>query len=249
MGKQSGLGDNLYVSGYDLSGDIGSLSSIRGGPSTLNVTGINKFGYERVGGQRSGSIEYSAFFNPSIGQAHARLSLLPTTDQILTYCRGTLLGSPAACLTSKQVNYDPDRSKDGDFKFGVQALSNGFGIEWGKQLTAGKRTDGGATNGTGVDHVASSAFGLQAYLQVFAFTGTDATIKIQESSDNGGGDAFTDVVGGAFTQVTTSPVFERIATAAITVERYLRVITTTVSGFSNLVFSVVVIKNDTEVIF
>jgi hypothetical protein len=30
MAKQSGLGDNLYVAGYDLSGDIGSLETISG---------------------------------------------------------------------------------------------------------------------------------------------------------------------------------------------------------------------------
>lgn len=248
MAKQSGLGDNLYVAGYDLSGDIGSLETIGGGPTPLEVTGINKSAFERIGGLRDGAIEYAAFFNPSSNQAHDRLSDLPTTDQILSYCRGTDLGSPAACLVGKQINYDGTRGDDGSLTFKVQAQANGYGIEWGRQLTAGKRTDTTATNGSSVDLGSASpgAFGLQAYLQVFAFTGTSATIKIQESSDDGAGDAFADVTGGSFGAQSAIGA-SRIATAAINVERYLRVVTT--GTFSNVVFSVVAIRNDTAVVF
>ncbi|MEI5100297.1 hypothetical protein RB200_19440 [Streptomyces sp. PmtG] len=32
MSKQSGLGDNLYIHGYDLSGDINSLGNVGGVP-------------------------------------------------------------------------------------------------------------------------------------------------------------------------------------------------------------------------
>ena len=38
MAKQTGLGDNCYVSGYDLSGDVGSLGRVGGGPALLEVT-------------------------------------------------------------------------------------------------------------------------------------------------------------------------------------------------------------------
>jgi hypothetical protein len=54
-------------------------------------------------------------------------------------------------------------------------------------LTAAPRTDTTATNGTSYDFgTGSTAFGLQAYLQVLSFTGTSCTIKLQESSDNAG---------------------------------------------------------------
>lgn len=250
MAKTSGLGDRLLVAGYNLSGDIGSLGRIGGGPSPLDVTGIDVSAFERIGGLRDGAIEFSAFFNPAATRAHPRLSTLPRTDVILTYCRGITLGNPAAGLVGKQVNYDGTRSQDGSFALSVQALANGFGVEWGRQLTAGPRTDTGAANGTGVDFAASSAFGLQAWLHVLAFTGTDATIKIQESSDNGSGDAFADVTGGAFTQVTSGPTSQRIQTSrTLTVERYLRVVTTTSGGFSSLQFAVMVAKNVTSVVF
>jgi hypothetical protein len=253
MAKSSGLGDNLYVGGYDLSGDIGSLGNISGGPAALDVTSIDKAGYERIGGVRDGNLGFTAFFNKATNQEHLRLSLLPTTDQILTYCRGTALGNTAACLVGKQINYDGKRGADGSLTFDSEAQANGYGLEWGRQLTAGKRTDTTATSGTGVDFglgssgTGPSTFGAQFYLQVFAFTGTSVTVKIQESSDNGGADAWTDVVGGSFT-AATGITSQRIATAAgQTVERYLRAVTT--GTFSNAVVSVVANRNDASTAF
>jgi hypothetical protein len=176
------------------------------------------------------------------------LSTLPTTDQILTYCRGAALGSPAASLVGKQINYDPTRAADGSLTIAVQALANGYGIEWGRLLTAGIRTDTSATNGSSVDFgTGSTAFGLQAYLHVFAVTGTSITVKLQESSDDGAGDAWADVTGGAFT-AATGVTSQRIETArGQTVERYLRVVTT--GTFSNAQFAVAVTRNDVSVVF
>lgn len=250
MSKQSGLGDRLYIDGYDISGDIGSLSAIGGGCAVLDVTGILSSAIERVGGLRDGRMEFVSHYNPATDRQHDVLSTLPTTDRIASYFRGAALGSPAACLNAKQINYDPTRAADGGISETVQAQGQGYGLEWGRQLTAGRRVDTGATAGTGVDHAASTAFGLQAYLHVFAFTGTDATIRIQESSDDGAGDAYANVTGGAFTAVTAAPFVQRIETArGLTVERYLRVTTSTTGGFSSLDFAVVVVKNETSVLF
>lgn len=244
MAKSSGLGDNLYIAGYDASGDIQQLNNISGGPALLNFTAINKSAYERQGGLRSGQFEMTTFFNhvAVTGATHEKLSALPRTDVILTYCRGTTLGDPAASLVGKQVNYDPSRADDGMLTFAVSAQANGFGIEWGRQLTAGVRTDAAATNGTGIDTTASASFGGQAYLQVLSFTGTDATVKIQDSADNV---SFADVAGFSFTQVTAGPTSERIALGnTATLRRYLRASTVTTGGFTSLAFSVNVIKND-----
>lgn len=251
MAKQSGLGDGFWYAGYDVSGDINSLGRIGGGPAALDLTDITQSAFDRDGGTRDGSLEWTSYFNPATDRAHDRFSALPTADQVATYLRGTSLGSPAACLVGKQVNYDGGRANDGGFLFNLQAVANGFGLEWGRQLTAGKRTDTGAANGTGVDYSgAAGTFGLQAWLHVFSFTGTDATVKIQQSSDNGAGDAFADVTGGGFTQVTSGPTSERIQTARDqAVERYLRVVTTTSGGFSSLVFGVVVTVNATAVTY
>lgn len=461
MSKQSGLGDGLIVDGTDLSGDTGSLGRIGGGPAALTITGIDKSAFERIGGQRDGGVDWSSWFNDAAGQAHATLSTLPLTNRIITYQRGTALGKPAACLVGKQVNYDPTRGDDGTLTIALQSLSNGYGIEWGEQLTAGTRTDTEATNGTGVEFgydgedflllsgdsgdyastpdaaslditgdidirarvalddwtpaaestliakytatsdersyalavtsggnlilrwtedgstelsetssaavsasngatiwvratldvddgasdaqatfytsddgvtwtqlgavqavgattsiysstavlelgsqsegtvnraagkifeaqvlsgiagssvaapVASAStdgitdatpltwtvqgnayisshtvYGAQFYLQVLSFTGTDVTIKVQSSSDDGSTDTYADVTGGGFTQVTSGPTSERIATSSsLEIERYLRVVTTTSGGFSELSFIVVACVNLTDTDF
>lgn len=247
MSKQNGLGCQLWVSGYDLGDDIRDVA-IASPVAPIDVTPITKSAMERIHGQRDGSMTCTAFFNPATDRVHKRLSLLPSTDQLMTFAVGQALGNDAANLWCKQVNYDPTRAQNGELTFASQALGNGYGLEWCTQLTAGKRTDGAAANGTSVDLGSASpgAFGAQFYLQVFAFTGTSVTVKIQESSDNGAGDAFADVVGGGFT-AATGVTYQRIATAAINVERYLRVVTT--GTFSNAIFAVSGVRNPISVVF
>lgn len=246
MAKQTGLGDRLVIGPYDLSGDIGSLSDIAGGPTPLEVTGINKSGMERIGGVRSGGLAFTSFFNDAAGAAHSRFSTLPTSDIQVTYLRGLSLGGSAACLIAKQVGYDPSRGDDGSLTFKVEALANSYGLEWCTQLTPGYRTDSSATNGTGVDFGAASSFGLQAYLHVVGFSGSSATVKIQESSDNGVGDAWADVVGGTFTAVTDISSARIQTSRALSVERYLRAVST--GTFTYLEFVLAVAKNPVEVL-
>jgi len=243
--KQSGLGDALYLDFYDLSGDVGAIDQAGGGPAALGVTAIDKSAMERLGGLRDGGLEFTSFFNPSANQEHAALRGLPTTDRVASYFRGTTLGGEAASLVAKQINYDATRGEDGSLTFKVQALANGFGLDWGRSLTAGKRTDSTATNGASVDHTdVSTAFGWQAFLHVFAFTGTSVTVTIQDSADDA---AFANLTGGAFTAATgqTSQRLEGGRTA--TVRRYLRAITT--GTFSNAVFAVVFSRNLTAVAY
>lgn len=248
MGKESGLGAAFYLSGYDISGDVVAVRELSGGPALLDgVTGIDKSAFERIGGELTGAQKITTWFNPSANQSHKRLSGLPTTDVQGQYWHRTALGRPVHCIVGKQLNYDGNRGEDGSFTHDSDIVSNGFGAEWATGLTAGKRTDGSATNGTGVDFASgafagSSTFGAQFYAQVFAFTGTSVTLKIQESSDNGVGDTWADVAGGGFT-VASGVTFERIQTArTLTVERYLRVVSS--GTFTNAVFAVAGVRND-----
>lgn len=238
MAKQSGLGDNFYVGPYDLSGDISAIGTVGGSVATLDKTGINKFGYERIGGLRTGSMEFTSHFNDAAGQEHVALSALPTTDVILSYFRGTTLGNPAASMVAKQINYDASRGDDGDLTFAVSAQSNGFGLEWGRSLTAGLRTDTAATNGTAIDTTASASFGAQAYLHVTAFTGTDCTITVEDSADN-----ITFATVDSFT-VVSGVTSERnvLGTTTETLDRYVRV-STTAGTFSSITFAVNLVKN------
>jgi hypothetical protein len=244
MAKTGGLGDALYYGGYDMSGDVQSLGNVGGGPALLEFTDITQSAMARQGGLRDGRMEWTSYFNPGVAAnaAHGLLAALPRGDVLLTYGRGTTLGAPAACLNGKQVSYDGTRANDGAFTFAVSAQGNSYGLEWGRLLTAGMRTDTAATLGTSIDTAASAAFGAQAYLQVSAFTGTDVTVKIQDSADNS---TFADVTSLAFTQVTTAPGTQRIAISnTATVRRYVRATTVTTGGFTSASFAVVLCKNE-----
>lgn len=243
MAKQSGLGDNLYIKGYDLSGDTGSIQTISQRRDILEVTGIDKSAKERLYGNRDGEIQFNTFFNDAALQEHVALSTLPTTDVICSYLRGTALGGKSACMVAKQVNYDPTRAADGSLTIDTQMLANGYGLEWGQTLTAGKRQDTTATApATGVDNPASAvstAFGMAAYLHVFSFSGTSATMRIQDSADNS---AFANITGlNAFT-AATGVTSERIETDTLarTIRRYLKVNTT--GTFSECTFAVIAIR-------
>lgn len=244
MTKTSGLGDNFYVDGRDLSGDVGSLGTVGGGPAVLDVTGMDKFAFERIGGLRVGTMEYTAFFNNALGQEHATLSTLPRGDRTLTYCRGTVIGNAAACLISKQIDYAPTRGNDGAFTIAGSHQSNGYGLEWGELLTAGKRIDTTATNGASWDGLAATSFGLQAYLHVFALTGTNVVVTLEDSANNS---TFAAVTAGAFTSATAIGA-QRIQTGrTAAVRRYVRAVTT--GTFTSATFAVVLVRNPIAVSF
>lgn len=309
MTKATGLGAALWIGGYDVSGDTQSFKT--GVPlKMIDVTGIDKSAHERLPGLRDGTLQVVNYFNKT--GAHVLLSTLPRTDTIATAAAGTTLGAAAFSINAKQIGYDPTRGKDGSLTLAANLDANAYGGEWGVLLTAGKRTDTAATNGTGLDQgngfvtpavpasttpvtntsplpatvvisagtltnvsvngvtvgsgdgtytvpsggtisitytvaptwtwTLQTAFGAQAYLQVFSFAGTDATVKIQDSAD---GVTFADLAGAAFTQITTtSPQAQRlVVTNTATVRRYLRASTVTTGGFTSLVFGVMVNRN------
>ena len=142
---------NLYVGGVDLSGDAGVISKIDGGPGLLDVSTIDTVGMKRITGRFDGSIDYSVYFNPT--GAHAALSVYPTVDAHVMVAIPATAGSIAAMLYARQVNYNAAIGKDLAASFTVQALaSQGFPLEMGQIITAGKRTDTTATaSGIGID--------------------------------------------------------------------------------------------------
>lgn len=254
MAKSSGLNMRLFIDGYDISGDIQTIGRAGGGPAVLDTTGIDKSAFERIGGRRDGAIDMTTFFNPesvagggSADRSHLVLRALPLTDRIVTLAH--IASGEVWNAVAKQGNYDPTIAADGMITCAVNAMANGYGIEPGVLLTpTGKLTQAAAGNVASVDFGTDPLnFGAQFYLQVFAFTGTSATVKVQQSSDNGSADAFADVVGGTFTAVTGRTA-QRIQTArGQAVERYLRV--TTTGTFTELVFAVTAEVNKSEVLF
>lgn len=248
MAKENGLGDSLLVDGYNLSGDIGAVQTISSMSGVLDMTAINVSAKERILSHLDGTLGFMSFFNDASNQEHAVLKAKSSgANRVMTWLRGSTIGKAAYGIVAKQVNYDPTRGQDGSLTIDVQGVGAAYGGEFADQLTAGLRTDTAATNGASLDNAAASSKGLSAYLQVTAFTGTDVTMRIQESSDNGSVDAFANVTGGGFTQVTSAPTSERIVTSlTLSVERYLRAVTVTTGGVTSVTFSIIVCRWPTQ---
>lgn len=230
MAKQAGMGDGLLLDGFDISGDTSNVT-LGAALNTQDVTPISAYGNARLGLAHDGNINFGSFWNPSSAgagtSAHEVLRTLPRTDRIATYLRSTVLGAPAASLVTEQIDYAAARNADGSLLFTIDAQSNGYGMEWGNQLTAGLRTEAAAGNAPSVDLGAgppvSYSFGWAAYLQVSALTGTSVTVKVQDSADNA---TWADLTGAVFAAATgrgAQRIFSASPTA--TVRRYVRVVT------------------------
>lgn len=242
MAKQSGLGDYLFVDGFDLSGDVGSVSRLANPSALLEVPGLTVLGQERIYGLYDGALEFAAWFNDATDQEHEVLKAKGSgADRVIMYCHGAAIGNMAAGIVAKQVNYDWTRGTDGGLAAAVQCLGNGNGLDFGEQLTAGKQTDASAAASDGLDNGAASAGGLAAYLEVFSIGSGSPTVKLQESSDDGGIDLYADVTGGSFGVVTAETAERLVTTLTQAVEQYLKAVTT--GTFTDLVFAVAVTRD------
>lgn len=240
MAKDSGIGARLLVDGFDLSGDIGAVQTIRGGPALLDLTDITQPAHHRVGGLYSGEISFNAWWDTAVGASHDVLSDLPTSDRQVIYLHRNAFGEPAAAMPAKQINYDPTRGQDGALAASVQALSQGSPLDWCELLTAGMQTFASAAAGTGLDDGAATAFGAAAYLHALSIASGTATVAVQDSAD---GVAWANVTGLAFTAVAGRTV-QRLETArSATIRRHLRVNVT--GTFTNLVAVVAINRYQT----
>lgn len=246
MSKQGGLAQKLIVGGWDISGDIGSITNIHGGCDFQDMTGIDKSAHERVGTLRKAEMDFMSFWNTTAGQAMPVLSALTRNDVISIWMTSQVLGAQAGCINGKQNNYDPKRDAAAALTVDTKTEANSFGLEYGRLLTAGLRTDTTATNGASVDNTdVSTSFGWQAYLAVTALTGTNVVVTLQDSADNS---SFTNLASGAFTSVTAAQTTQRLQSGATdTVRRYVRAITS--GTFTSATFAVVFIRNYTAVTF
>jgi hypothetical protein len=244
MSKSSGLGARLFIHGYDVSGDTNALNSIGMPMQTLDFTDITELAHERQIGIRDGSISWISFFDDATGASHEALKAPGGADKTVMYFHRAAVGTPVAALVSKQLSYDGNRGQDGSFLFNVNCSANGYGLEWGRSLTAGKRTDTTGTNGTTYDAAASTAFGAQIYLEVFSVTGTSVTVTIQDSAD---GVSWANLADGAFAAASARGA-QRLQTGrTATVRRYLRAVSS--GTFTDAQFAVSVVKNKARVDF
>ena len=238
MTTKSGLGSRFFLDGYDISGDVGAIGTIRAGRSPLDVSSIDVSGTKRISGRKFGEMDWNVFFNDAAAQEHVALKAITRTDRYALWAQScSAIGDLGVAMLGKQMSYDWAFGADGGAIGTVQMLSNGAPTEFVELLTPGKRTDTTATNGASLDGAAATTFGLAAYAFLTDFSGTDITLTLEDSANNS---AFSAITGGAFTAFTAVGA-QRIQTAVGgTVRRYVRVVSS--GTFSSATFVVVFVR-------
>jgi hypothetical protein len=233
MAKKSGLGQQIFVHGYDLSGDVSTIENAGSPRELLDATALNASANERLVGLSDGNISVASWFNDSTEQEHAAFKGLPTADRIVSWVFGATRGDVAACLVAKQINYDGSRGSDGSLSFTVDTQANGVALDWGNTLTTGKETHSAAAVSTARDDGATTGYGLVGILSVIDVDSGTATVNIQQSADNV---TFATILSFIAVDNTSVPTAQRL-TLSGAILRYLRVSTT--GTFSNCDFCVV----------
>lgn len=244
MAIESGLGARLLVDEFNVSGSTASIGGVRMTMAQIDRTTIDLSAMARLNGKRSGGFDVTSLFDDAAGGSHPVLSTMPTTDRQVSYLHDADRGAAAFACLAKQTLFVPNRTTEGALEIGTSVEANATGVEGGRSLTAGVENSTGAENLTGVDELGaagSTNFGLQAYLHVISFTGTSVTVTIQDSDDDGSGDAYAAVTGAAFTAASAVGT-ERIATGRTeNVKRWLRL--NLAGTYSDVDLAVVVVRN------
>jgi len=233
MAKKSGLGQQIFVHGYDLSGDVATIDNAGSPRNLLDITAVNASATERLVGLSDGNLSVSSWFNDATEQEHAAFSGLVTTDRVITWAFGATRGDVAACLVAKQLNYDGSRGTDGSLSFSIDTQANGVALDWGNTLTTGKETHSSAAVSTSRDDGATTGYGLVGILSVTDVDSGTATVNIQQSADNV---TFANILGFAAVSAAAAPTAQRL-TLSGAILRYLRVSTT--GTFTNCDFCMV----------
>lgn len=231
MAKRSGLGQNFYTHGYDISGDVGAVDNLTVSRAELLTTGIDKSAVERLAGLGDGTVGFTAFFNDEVGQEHAALKTMPATPVVWTWLVGGTAAAAAGLSGSvQQMNYASTRGRDGSMEMGATGSAReGYPpFEDHVSLTAGKITHASATSSASVDNTAGTTRGGIGFLQFFSRASGTPTFLIEHSTNDVAWATLLTFVGTG----GATPFGER-KTVTGTVNRYLRV--TTTGTFTNAV--------------
>ncbi len=92
-------------------------------------------------------------------------------------------------------------------------------------------------------------YGLQHYVHMLSLIGTDATVKLQHSWDNGVADAWVDVPGATVTFTGAGAQRDEASTPTTQIRRFIRSVVTTSAGFTSLKYLHNVVVNESLVSF
>jgi len=227
-------GTSVLVNQYDLSGQFSQVSASKS-RSLADVSVFKTDDRQFVAGVAEGSINLQGPLDTATDANDQLLNAaLSATNQVVSISieGASVIGQRVTMMSSLSNDYKPRMTSNDAVRLSAGRSADG-GIRSGlvvHPLTA--RTS--PANYASVDNAASTSLGAAGHVHVTAFTGTDATIKITDSTDDA---VFADHI--TFTTLT-GVGSERIESTGL-VNRYARV---ELSGtFTTITFSVGFARN------
>lgn len=232
MAFAHGKGASVLVDEFDLSAFLSSYD----GAATADTAEVTCFGNASkayVAGLKDATISLSGFFDGSTGAVDEVLQAALGGSALISLCpagAGTI-GNRCSLADCISTSYSVSAPVGDAVTVSAEAQVSGGMLPGVVLASLVARTATGNTSA--VDNGASTPGGAKAFLHVTAFSGTNVTVKVQESADNS---TWADLI--AFTQATG--VTSQSATGAGTVDRYLRVNIT--GTFTSVTFAVTVAR-------
>ncbi len=218
-----GKDTKVFISGYDLSTYFNvantQMSADLAECSTFQTT-YKQF----VAGLLDSKMNFEGYFDPSTGAVDAVLtSLLQQNTHLIVLPQGDTQGNRGRGMYGVETNYETSSSLDGAVTVSMEAATKTGAEPIVVNCPKAAKSSTG-NDASGVNGGAATTNSWAAFLQVFAVSGSSATLDVvlQDSADNS---TFLDVTGGNFAQVLQAgvPTSQRIAGAAgATLRQYTR---------------------------
>jgi hypothetical protein len=198
MAKASGLGDNFYIGGYDLSGDVASVDKISGPLALLEATTVKQSAESRLPGLRDGSMQFTTLFE-NTGTTATPAVPATTVAQANTNAWAVFVTITGGTLTSVKINGTQVGTTAGTYvllagqnisiTYTVAPTWNWVGVlAEHNALATLPRTDTIATyfRGTAVGNAAASCLGVQLNYDGTRDNTGQLTLQAQVESDKFG---------------------------------------------------------------
>jgi hypothetical protein len=187
-----------------------------------------------IAGLRGGTISYAGFWDSTVVtgvDVVLEATLGVATARIITHApAGLAIGNIVYMFSTHSTSYAVSHPVDGIVSLTSDVQATGI-IDRGVSLHS-LTAETAVADFASVDNAASSANGGIGFLHVTIFTGTNATFVISDDADDV--NPFSDII--TFT-VVTGPTSES-ATAAGTIERYVRSEISAATALTTTTFSI-----------
>lgn len=237
MTTSHGKNTTVLASTFDLSSRVNQVQFTRT-QATATVTGMGVDDDELIAGVLGGSLSLQGAWDDATSGPETVLEPLIGTNVYWTVVwdggdASGDLGNRCGLMTTVQ-QYDPRAAANDAVRYSA-AGSAAEGARLAGRLLHPLTSESATGDYASVDNSASTAFGAVGQIHVTSFTGTSATVKIQDSPNDS---VWADLI--TFSSVT-GVTSERL-TASGTVDRYLRA-QISAGTFSEITFAVSAARN------